>query len=250
MVISQNGKSLANLRGSFLLRVGHSFFPRKEKAQMDYSQVDYHRAVSFAAEELLEPKRLYSAQEVFGRSSPVPQSAGIYAFYFDEVPLRVGPNEEPHVRHDSQLLYIGIAPQKPKKPSVGRTVKRLPSTLPDRFRTHFTGIAEFSTLRLSLGCVLGIELGYERGCLTFKDEQKLGAWMANHARMAWAAVDKPWLVEEKFLLSMVHPPLNIKGNNHPFRAELQRLRKAAKDAAMQAKTVADPALFWPSPALT
>ena len=59
-----------------------------------------------------------------------------------------------------------------------------------------------------------------------------------HARVAWAAVDEPWMVE-KMLLLMVALPLNLQGNTHPFVCTLKSIRRSAKEAAQELPVVAD-----------
>ncbi len=66
----------------------------------------------------------------------------------------------------------------------------------------------------------------------------MSAIAQRHARVAWAAVDEPWIVE-KTLLSAVALPLNLMGNAHPFASALKTIRKAAKQAAHDLPVVAD-----------
>src|SRR4051812_39064797 len=57
---------------------------------------------------LLRPARLWSAAEIVNRIAPVPRAAGIYAWYFDEIPPGV-PTTGCHVApHGQVLLYVGI----------------------------------------------------------------------------------------------------------------------------------------------
>ncbi|MFJ8030526.1 GIY-YIG nuclease family protein [Streptomyces sp. NPDC096032] len=63
----------------------------------------------------------------------------------------------------------------------------------------FRGNAEGSTLRLSLGCLLDLELrrvGSGKR-LTFGQagEAKLSQWMADNARVCWVEHDEPWTLE-------------------------------------------------------
>ena len=113
-------------------------------------------------------------------------------------------------------------------------------------RDHFKGNAEGSTLRLTLGCLLSKTLNVElrrvgsgrRHTFTNPGEIILDAWMSRHARVAWVAVQHPWLVEKK-LLSTVVLPLNLQGNLHPFVATLKSIRSAAKNAAQGLPVIAD-----------
>src|SRR5262245_21741063 len=101
---------------------------------------------------LLETLRLWSRAEVFATNC-VPRVAGVYGWYFREVPARV-PTAGCHVLDGRTLLYGGIAPKEP--PNNGRAPSM--QTLWHRIRYHMQGNAHGSTLRLTLGCLLGIEL--------------------------------------------------------------------------------------------
>jgi hypothetical protein len=102
------------------------------------------------------------------------------------------------------LLYVGIAPKEAK----GQIVKPSVRTLRQRLRDHFNGNAEGSTLRLTLGCLLSETLNIKlrrvgsgrRHTFTNPGEIILDTWMMRHARVAWAAVDEPWIVEEEIAI--------------------------------------------------
>jgi len=113
-------------------------------------------------------------------------------------------------------------------------------------RDHFSGNAEGSTLRLTLGCLLSEPLNIRlrrvgsgrRRTFTNPGEIVLDTWMARHALVAWASVEEPWLVEQS-LLSTVPLPLNLQGNNHPFVPTLRGIRRAAKEVALILPVVTD-----------
>jgi hypothetical protein len=67
---------------------------------------------------LLRPAHLYRAADVLARPTVVPASAGIYAWYFDDIPTGVDP-AECHRHDDRVLLYAGISPNAPRL--TGRT---------------------------------------------------------------------------------------------------------------------------------
>ncbi|WP_331459525.1 GIY-YIG nuclease family protein [Nonomuraea sp. SBT364] len=96
-------------------------------------------------------------------------------------------------------------------------------------------IAEGSTLRLSLGCLLGLELrrvGSGRR-LTFGQagEKALTAWMADHARVCWIQQDEPWTGESE-LIAKLDLPLNLDQNrHHAFHPYLSGLRASARARA-------------------
>src|SRR5262249_9665655 len=100
---------------------------------------------------------------------------------------------------------------------------------------HFRGNAAGSTLRLTLGCLLSLELrrvgSGER--LTFgpMGETRLSEWMHANALVTWLEHPAPWEIEPD-LIARFQPPLNLQGNRqHAFHARLSELRSAAKRLA-------------------
>lgn len=184
---------------------------------------------------LLRPEHLFSAQEVQAKPSPIPRLPGVYAWYFDEVPAGM-PTDNCHTLNGLTLLYVGIAP---KAPPTNRK-KASGTHLRQRVTYHFRGNAEGSTLRLTLGCLLGDRLGIQlqrvgngkTKTFTNPGEQRLDTWMAEHARVVWVATDQPWQLEEK-LIGDLSLPLNVAGNaRHPYCTTLKVLRsEAAANAA-------------------
>ncbi|MEV8114612.1 GIY-YIG nuclease family protein [Streptomyces xiamenensis] len=173
-------------------------------------------------EALLEPGRLWAAGEVLGKPGPVPAVPGVYGWRFGAAPydgLAVG-----------ELLYVGIAPRR----MANRTSRQ---HLRSRVRYHFRGNAEGSTLRLTLGCLLGLELrrvgSGRRMTFGVRGEAELSAWMAKHARVCWVAHPKPWLLESA-LISGLDLPLNLDQNKHnAFHPTLKALRAAARQRARE-----------------
>ena len=104
---------------------------------------------------LLQPKKVYSKEDVFSKENPVPSKPGIYVWYFKEILPRV-PIENCIKWNNKHLLYVGISPTKP--PKEGKPSKQ---NLRKRIKNHYTGNAEGSTLRLTLGCLLSHKLGIE-----------------------------------------------------------------------------------------
>ena len=113
-------------------------------------------ATTAQREALLHPDRLTSGGEVLARPSPVPAAAGVYAWYFDQVPPGV-PVRGCHSMSDGGLLYVGISPKAP--PRAGGTPSR--QTLRTRIRYHYRGNAAGFTLRLTLGSLLAERLGIQ-----------------------------------------------------------------------------------------
>jgi hypothetical protein len=177
--------------------------------------------------DLLDPPRLWTRSEVLTRPCPVPNSAGVYAWYFREIPPSV-PTTGCITALNAKLLYVGISP----KGDVSS------QSLRKRIRYHYRGNAEGSTLRLSLGCLLEPILGT---CLrrvgsgtrrTFADgEQTLSEWMERNAFVVWHVTSSPWQVEER-LISELSLPLNLDQNqHHPFCATLSAKRREARQRA-------------------
>ncbi|MFI7466857.1 GIY-YIG nuclease family protein [Nonomuraea sp. NPDC049646] len=166
---------------------------------------------------LLNPAKLWEAAEVLTRPSPVPGAAGIYGWYFTQPP-------HPSLPAD-RLLYVGIAPRR-------MATRASRQNLRSRVRYHFRGNAEGSTLRLSLGCLLGLELrrvGSGKR-LTFGQagEKELTDWMAEHARVCWVRHEEPW-TGESALIAQLDLPLNLDQNRrHAFHPYLSGLRSSAR----------------------
>jgi hypothetical protein len=186
-------------------------------------------------DDLLRPTRLFSRDDVLAKPTPVPAVAGIYAWYFDAAP-GPAPLEGAHAWMDHRLLYVGIAPRRPT-PGAAPTRR----SLAVRLREHFNLNAEGSTLRLTLGCLLGLELrriasrkrpGTARRMTFGRDgEAQLNAWMAAHARVVWHPDPEPWIIEEQMLERMVLP-LNLDANRHgAFHAQLSAIRAEARARA-------------------
>jgi hypothetical protein len=133
-------------------------------------------------------------------------------------------------RHGLTLLYTGISPTKP--PADGRAQSR--QRLRNRVRYHYTGNAEGSTLRKTLGSLLVDELDIELRRvgsgkrMTFgSGEAVLSRWMGENALVSWIVDEEPWIVEA-FLIKELDVPLNLDGNAHNrFHPELTAARARA-----------------------
>jgi hypothetical protein len=163
---------------------------------------------------LLYPTHLYSASEILSYPCPVPNSPGVYAWYFD-APLPLIDMTGCHRVDGRALLYVGISPKAP-------SLKGPPShsTLRKRIRTHYRGNAEGSTLRRTLGCLLASTLNIKlrrvgsgtRYTFINRGEQVLDQWMDQHAFVTWVEAKVPWEIEKKLLSSGLNLPLNVDGN--------------------------------------
>jgi hypothetical protein len=163
----------------------------------------------------VDPARVYCCQDVLARSSPVPAQAGVYGWWFRQLPPLVVP--EGCCQHQGlRLLYVGISPNRP--PQNGRLPSR--QHVRARIKYHYTGNAEGSTLRKTLGCLLGDGLGFQLrrvgsgDRLTFVEgEQALSAWMAENAFVSWVVCERPWELEDE-LIATLDLPLNLHANSH------------------------------------
>ncbi|MYT60584.1 GIY-YIG nuclease family protein [[Kitasatospora] papulosa] len=171
---------------------------------------------------LTRPDRLWSAEEVLRRPSPVPAMAGVYGWHFEQVPhpgLVAG-----------RLLYVGIAPRYMANRTSTQNLRK-------RVRYHFRGNAAGSTLRLTLGCLLGLELrrvgSGKRMTFGKEGEAALSQWMAENARVCWIEHAEPWTMESE-LISQLDLPLNLDQNRrNAFRRRLKELRAQARQRARE-----------------
>ena len=132
------------------------------------------------------------------------------------------------------LLYVGISP---KAPPIGGGPAST-QNLYKRIRYHYTGNAEGSTLRLTLGCLLERRLGIElrrvgSGTrMTFSaGEVILRQWMADNALVASSSTQQPWVPEPE-VIGALDLPLNIEHNAHnPQRQFVRDTRAACKARA-------------------
>ncbi|MFH8756240.1 GIY-YIG nuclease family protein [Streptomyces atroolivaceus] len=171
---------------------------------------------------LINPHRLWSAQEVLVRPSPLPAAAGVYGWHFKQPPrpdLDAG-----------RLLYIGIAPRYMANRTSTQNLRK-------RVRYHYRGNAAGSTLRLTLGCLLGLELrrvgSGKRMTFGKAGEATLSQWMADNARVCWIEQDQPWGLES-YLISQLDLPLNLDQNRHnTYHSRLKELRAQARQRARE-----------------
>ena len=179
---------------------------------------------------------IHSRTEVLVRPSPVPQEPGVYGWWFRELPAEI--DVRGCISRDGlTLLYAGISPKEP--PRNGRRPSK--EALRSRIRTHYTGNAEGSTLRRSLGCLLSERLGielrrYGSGTrLHFGlGERDLSRWMDRNAFVSWLAIPQPWLFEHE-ILGTLDLPLNLDKNQHNVFHPILTTTRA--DAAGRARSL-------------
>lgn len=186
---------------------------------------------------------MHARMDVLSAPSPLPAAPGVYGWWFRRLPSDLD-TERCLVRDGCTLLYTGISPRRP--PGNGRPPSS--QTLRDRIRYHYTGNAEGSTLRKTLGSLLAAELGLELrrvgsgNRMTFGvGEQLLSTWMADNALVSWVTDPEPWLLEER-LIAGLDVPLNLDGNAHNrFHPELTAIRAAAVARARALPVLPNPA---------
>jgi hypothetical protein len=170
------------------------------------------------------PSKLFTVADVIKRPSAAPNEAGLYAWWFDDLPNV--PLEGAREQEGFRLAYIGIASAREGSP---RTLKM-------RLSNHCNGPIATSTLRRSLAALLMAELNLQpirspgqKTWLAEAGEFRLTEWLAKHARITWTASATPWLLEEDLLRNGPPLALNIVGNKHAFVPELRVLRRQLSD---------------------
>ena len=173
----------------------------------------------------------YTRDQVFTKPCPVRKVPGVYAWWFRTIPGSID-DARCEQRDGLTLLYTGISPTRPftnGKPPSSQNLNR-------RIKYHYSGNAEGSTLRKTLGVVLAGQLGIElrrvgsgkRRTFGTAGEAVLSRWMAENALVSWVEHNEPSTLEEK-LIATLDVPLNLQGNAHNgFYRELKRLRAEAK----------------------
>jgi hypothetical protein len=166
------------------------------------------------------PSTLFTLEDVIKTPSAAPDKAGIYAWWFDELPSV--PLEGAWEQNGFHLAYVGIASS---RPGSRRTLRQ-------RLRNHCSGPVATSTLRRSLAAVLiGVldlhpSVGPSKKVkLPDDEEERLSTWLSIHGRVAWIADAMPWVHETKLLQSGLPLALNIRGNSHEFARKLLVLRQ-------------------------
>jgi len=169
----------------------------------------------------------------WGASDGPPRAPGAYAWFNDALPPSV-PDEGLLDREGMQLLYVGIAP----RAAGGGDRDPLRTSLAPRIDYHFSGSADASALRMSLGVVLADSLGLvlelhpdgERFTWGGPGEADLSAWMREHMRVSWLRHPRPWEVSDMAFRNEVLP-LNLQAQDP---TEFQR-SLAERQEALQAR---------------
>lgn len=181
------------------------------------------------------PSRVFSREDVLVRPGPVPASPGVYGWWFRRWPPQINGDRCRH-HQGLALLYAGISPDRP--PRSGRAASK--QNVATRIRYHYTGNAEGSTLRKTLGCLLADELGIQLrrvgsgNRMTFgAGEQALSAWMAQNAFVSWMVREAPWELEDDLIAA--GPPVESEGQ--PAQSVSSRAVRDTKAMRRQARAL-------------
>lgn len=98
------------------------------------------------------PEKLWCRDEVMRSPCPVPAVSGVYFWWFENIPSCV-PLDSCITLDGYTLLYVGISPDKKGKPNSRANLRT-------RIKMHYSGNAEGSTLRRTLGVLLSTESNY------------------------------------------------------------------------------------------
>lgn len=163
------------------------------------------------------------------KEAALPDSSGNYVIALRHL------SQLPHNAQVSATPQLTVFHYKEKKYDViyvGRSSKSLRTR---DYRQHFSGSSGSSTLRKSIGCLLGFQLiprdvnTPQNGKTKFneKDENSLTVWMENNLLLFYYA-NEEYVSVEKELIKTYNPPLNLQGNfnkiNSEFRKALSSLR--------------------------
>ncbi|MGW5269185.1 GIY-YIG nuclease family protein [Rhodococcus sp. NPDC003994] len=187
---------------------------------------------------------IYTRADVLASPCPVPTSRGVYGWWFDKPPSDSIDTTNCQKRDGLTLLYTGISPSKP--PTNGKAPSK--ENIRKRIKYHYQGNAAGSTLRLTLGCLLGREhgialrrVGASGSRLHFhSDEALIDRWMDQHAFVSWVEHTEPWELEDH-LIDTLDLPLNLQGNKHNhFYATLAKCRADARRHAFLSPVLNNP----------
>jgi hypothetical protein len=170
----------------------------------------------------LNSLHLLPAASIVAAPHQVPPDMGTYFIFFDSGQLlleRSGylefDDDFPISIDGFDLLYVGATMSQLRK----------------RVLDHLTGNSRASSLRMTVGAVLALELGLEpigdgsRTYFHFGDgEQRLTDWLVAHTRVAFVLTDDPF-GDEKRAIAAAPVPFNIsERKRHPYSKYLMSLR--------------------------
>lgn len=178
---------------------------------------------------MLNPNDFLLFDPLTSAKDVLPDSPGVYVValrHNSVLPLKANMTA-PQIQHftfngeEFEVIYVG---------------KSSKSLRTRDFAQHFNGTAGRSTLRKSIGCLMGFKLiprdanSPLNGKTTFNDEDErtLTEWMANNL-ILFCCASQDFTALEIELIKEYNPPLNLQGNfykiNADFREKLSYLRK-------------------------
>ena len=108
------------------------------------------------------------------------------------------------------------------------------------YKKHFNGTAGSSTLRKSLGSLMGLKKTYRSkkeaqkvsGSIKTKfvdtDEEKLSEWMNNNLLLLFKATSNRDKIETE-MIAELNPPLNIQKNNNSVNADYRKMLSSLRN---------------------
>lgn len=161
-------------------------------------------SIEDVVDQLAAPKIWMRRADILERSSPVPRTPGIYAWYLST--NAVWADAAPRIVHSGYaLMYVGIAPAR----------RNSTSNLRKRLRQHCRGNLKSSTLRRTLAALtlpdFSDELLPASSAQSVMLNDQVSTIMDRHARISWIEMQEPWYLEPG-VISSLKPPLNIDHN--------------------------------------
>ena len=189
---------------------------------------DLTYSLSDDVKRVLDPNKLLIPRNILDHIVEQEINHGLYGWWFDLSLPQVPRNR--CIEHDGKhLLYIGIAPPK-DRPITGRAATPIKSRL---WRNHLRGSVRSSTLRLSLAALLEHQLQFKfyrddrnRVRMAKEHEDKLTAWIEDHAGISVVHHDNPRSLEKALVKNGPALPLNLSMSAHPFKPTLSALRRS------------------------
>jgi hypothetical protein len=129
-------------------------------------------------------------------------------------------------------LDIALQERRPSSVDENRLrPRRSTQHLRNRVRYHYRGNAEGSTLRLTLSCLLGLELRRVVSGKRMTSGKDGEPRLTEHARVCWIQHPNPWSWKTD-LIAQLDLPFNLDQNKHnPFHPQLTALRAEARKLA-------------------
>lgn len=100
-------------------------------------------------------------------------------------------------------------------------------------RQHLQGNSGISTLRKSIGCLMGLQLIFSspggKSKFSDEDEERITDWMMRNLGFL-CYINDEYQIVEKELISTYHPPLNLQNNNDRINADFRETLSALRSS--------------------